>query len=321
MQKLRKIFFDEIEHKYTDEYANVYTSMTTIMHDYIDSFKSKEVARACERIGRGQTVQGINHPKYLKYKGKTAKQLLKEWDKTSTDACAKGNVKHNWLEDIMVTVTGFINSSKKYKGNRKYTIQDIINDHDFGRISIDDFEKSDLKDRYPEIYNIILQLHYQGYSFYAEIAVFDVDRLVSGLVDLLAVHHESKTFIIIDWKTNRNPIVFEAGYFDKDENNRITNNFIQTHKTFSPPIDSIPDSVGHRYSMQLSGYAAMIELYGFKHNGSIICHIGLSDVNDDDSPELVKLVAAVDLKGEANLMFNDFAYNIKKKSQTRLFYD
>ena len=96
MEKLNKIFFDEPTHKYTDEYGNVYTSMTTCIKQYTEEFAKLDIARACERIGRNP-----NHPKYLKYRGKSAKQLMHEWDDTSTKACEKGNMKHNYLEAII----------------------------------------------------------------------------------------------------------------------------------------------------------------------------------------------------------------------------
>jgi hypothetical protein len=293
--------------------------MTTCIKHYVEDFKMLDIAKACERIGKGQTKQGTSHPKYLKYKGKTAKQLVYEWTETADIACAKGSIKHNYLEEGIKVATGFITSDKKYTGNRTYTIQDIVGNHDFGRIDISYFGLSGIRDKYPIIYNTILSLHEQGYSFYAEIAVFDINRLISGLIDLLAINHNNKTFVILDWKTNRNPITFTPGYFEKDEKGRITDTFIEKFSTFAPPIDNVPDSVGHKYSMQVSGYASLVELFGFTYRGNIICHIGLSDVNDDDSPEVVKLILAQDLRREANIMFNDFSSNLKRNQQSKMF--
>ena len=258
MEKLRKIFFDEVEHKYTDEYGNTYTSMTTCIKKYYEDFKKEEIAKACERIGRNPA-----HPKYLKYRGKTAYQLMQEWDIESDRACKKGNNRHNYLEDIINNANKYIHSDKKYKGTRIYTVQDIMQDHDFGRIDLDYFEKSGLKEKYPNIYATILALHNKGYKFYAEIGVFNENTLISGLVDLLAVNFDTMVFIVIDWKTNKAEIVNIAGYFEKDRNGNETGKFIETGEMFKPPIDNIPASMMHKYSLQVSGYATLVERFGF----------------------------------------------------------
>jgi len=314
MEKLRKLFFDPVVHKYTDEFGNEYTSMTTCIKHYTEDFKKVDIARACEKIGRNP-----NHPKYEKYKNKTAKQLMYEWDKTAKDACEKGTLKHNYLEEIIKNSTNYVSALKKYTGTRIYTIQDIIEDHEFGEIDLNYFIESGLPSKYPSIYTIIETLHKQGYRFYAEIAVFDPDRLISGLVDLLAVDHNAKQFFIIDWKTNRATITFKSGYFEKDSKGELTENFIEKNDYFCPPVDSIPDSIGHKYSMQLSGYAALIELYGFKNKGNIICHIQEKKDIIGNPIEIVNTVVAKDLREQAIIMFNDYHYNRQIKTNKKLF--
>lgn len=309
MQKLRKLYFDPEFHKYTDEYKNEYTSMTTIIGKYVKKFDIENVAKACERIGKNPT-----HPKYEKYKGKTAKQLIKEWLQKSEDACTKGNDRHNYLEDIINVANGFITSDKKYTGNRIYTIEDIMQDHEFGRINMDYFTKSGLKERYPDIFNIIVALHEKGYYFYAELGVFDPNRLVSGLVDLPAFHHDKKVFIVVDWKTNANDIIDRAGYWDKDREGNTTGKFIDTAEYFAPPIDNIPASMLHKYSMQLSGYSVLIELHGYTNKGNIICHI-----QDKNGKEVVTPIRALDLRNSANIMFDDFYKNLSLNTQKKIF--
>lgn len=311
MEKLRKLFFDKEVHKYTDEYKNVYTSMTTCIEKYTEEFKTWDIAKACARIGTMPS-----HPKYEKYKGKSAKQLVHEWEETAKKACEKGNNRHDYLEDIINKSNGFIEASKRYTKGRIYTIQDIMIDHDFGRIDIDYFSKSGLKERYPDIYKVILSLHDAGFYFYAELGVFDENRLISGLVDLPAFNHTNKTFIVVDWKTNKNPIVDKSGYFDKDVNGNETGVFIPKNSYFYPPIDHLPDSMLHKYSLQVSGYAVLIERYGYKNKGNIICHI-----RDVDGVEQVNIIIALDLIKEANTMFNDFHYNSNLKTQKRIFYE
>lgn len=317
MEKLKKIFFDEVEHKYTDEYGNIYTSMTTCLGKYHKQFDTHAVAEACSRIGRNPT-----HPKYLKYKGKSKSQLIAEWDATTQVALNKGNKRHNYLEDIINKCNGYITSDKKYAGNRTYTIQDIKNDSDFGRIDISYFQKSGLEERYPAIYSAITSLHNNGYKFYAEIAVFDENRLISGLIDLLAVNFETRYFIIIDWKTNKDEMMDIAGYFEKDKDGNTLEKYIETNEYLFPPIDNVPASTKHKYSMQVSGYAVMVERFGFKNKGNIIFHIREhEDKITKEITESVTLVRTFDLHKEADIMFTDHYKQYNIKTQKKLFYE
>ena len=91
--KGRNIYFDEELHRYTDDLDNVYTSTTTLIGKYHEDFNTDMMAEICEKIGKNP-----RHPKYLKYKGKTKKQLLYEWKAETERACNQGTVKHNFLE-------------------------------------------------------------------------------------------------------------------------------------------------------------------------------------------------------------------------------
>ena len=74
----RIIYFNEVEHKYTDDFNNPYISVTTLIGNYYEKFDVKTMAHTCAMAG----MRG--NPKYA---GKTAKQLEAEWDKTRDDAC------------------------------------------------------------------------------------------------------------------------------------------------------------------------------------------------------------------------------------------
>lgn len=304
----RKLYFNEELHRYTDELNNVYTSTTTIIHKYYDEFKSKEVAAACERIGRNPS-----HPKYLKYKGKTVKQLLHEWEITKNTACDKGTNKHNFLETCIRASTNYKLIKGNYINDRIYTIDDILSDESVGRLKLDYFEEAGIKDRYPIIYNIIADLVKLGWKIYAEIGVYDSDNIISGLIDVLLVRDNE--FIILDWKTNAQPIRFETGYFEKDNDGRTTDNFISKMDWFYAPIGHVPASVGHKYSLQLSGYANMVELFGLKHKCSILCQI--REVTDkwDQVTEEVNILNVVDLKYEFKLI-KEHHYNQNHRLET-----
>ena len=55
------MYFNEEEHKYTDDLGNGYISVTTLIGKYTQEFKKEEIAAACERIGKNP-----RHPKYQK---------------------------------------------------------------------------------------------------------------------------------------------------------------------------------------------------------------------------------------------------------------
>ena len=90
--------------------------------------------------------------------------------------------------------------------------------------------------------------------------------MVSGLVDLLLVR--DKDFLIVDWKTNKADIRYEAGYFRKDKFNNLTDDFIVKAEYFKPPLQKYACSVGYKYTFQLSMYDYLIEGFGYTCKGS-----------------------------------------------------
>ncbi len=292
----RNIFFNESIHKYTDNMGNPYISTTTLISNYYEKFKAEEIAKACEAIGRNP-----KHPKYLKYKNKSKKQLLYEWEQTKTIACEKGTNKHNYLEQAVRSSTGYKLIDSQFINDRIYTLDDVIGDRKIGLLNLEYFESIGLKEKYPIIFNTIYKLTQLGYLIYAEIGVYDSVNLVSGLVDIILI--KNNDFIILDWKTNSAPIMFESGYFNKDNNGNLTSDFIYKQEYFSNPISYLSASTGHKYSLQLSGYANMAELFGFKYKGSILCHIRtlkqgiINSINNVENEE-VKLIEVLDLRND-----------------------
>lgn len=306
-----KIFFDEALHKYTDEYGNTYTSVTTLIGKYGTKFDSNKMARNCARAGRK------GNPKY---KGKTEAMLKAEWDFITKTACEEGTDKHNFLESSIKKHTGFnLKNNPNYTKNRIYTIEDILHNPTYGRLDFDFFISSGIKDRYPKIFTIISVLHDQGYVFYAEIGVFDMSALVSGLIDLLAV--KDTIFYIIDWKTNKAPIKYEAGYFVKNKYGELTNEFVYTNTKLKKPLNYLEDSVGNKYALQLSTYAVLTEKFkvndvNLKCKGLLLCHITKKTDFAGTITEDVEILIIPFLKDAVELMIDDFVNTAVKKKQT-----
>lgn len=263
------IIFDEEAHKYSNELGLIYTSCTTLIGKYECHKDFEKIAKACERIG-----QSPNHPKYLKYKGKSAKQIQDEWKKTTDESCEFGSVRHNYLEDAVKTSNKYKRNANGFINGIIYTIDDIIEKHNYGKIDIKTLDKFNIKDKYPKIYNILIGLIKAGYNIYSEIGVYDNTYMISGLIDILAVNHSTGEFIIVDWKTNKAPIRFDAGYYAKDDMGLLNlDKWVPSDDKMQFPISHLADSVGNHYTLQLSIYAYLVTTFGYKYKGLILCHI------------------------------------------------
>ena len=318
----RIIYFDEKQHKYTDDLGNAYTSVTTVIDKYAVKFDTMAVSRACERIGRNP-----NHKDYLKYRDKSASQIRKEWKKTSDDACDRGNIKHNFLDDAVKHANGYKRiENDRFIYDRIHTIADILVDPDYGVVDLGHLIERGVEQQYPEIYRLIEAAVNSGYRLYSEIGTFNFDHLVSGLVDLLLVR--DKDFLIVDWKTNKADIRYEAGYFRKDKFNNLTDDFIVKAEYFKPPLQKYACSVGYKYTFQLSMYDYLIEGFGYTCKGNILCHIrhevyNLVEARSKKDESLVgkpkvDILPIGYLKDDVELMLKDHSMQNTAHTQKRL---
>lgn len=258
-----KIYFNEKEHKYTDDRGNTYTSTTTYLSKYYPKFDTEGEALRCSRKYKAR--------KGHRYYGMTPSDIKNYWKKLTDTSLDRGNERHNYLEDTVKRVTGYNKIEGRFINDRIYTIDDILENHTYGLVDISMYEKAGLKDRYPEIYNVILYHHERGYRLYAEIGVYMYDRLISGLVDLLVV--KGKEFRVLDWKTNKDNIQFKSGYYKRDHSGKDLRIWVDQTKYMYPPISHLPECNGTKYALQLSTYAHLIELRGYKCTGIYLCHI------------------------------------------------
>jgi hypothetical protein len=303
------IFFDERLHKYTDDRGNTYTSVTTVIPKYGEEFDTEGVALACERIGRNPA-----HPKYSIYKGMTAEMIKLKWKLISTTALENGTRKHDYLEDTLKKATKYrtIEGTDLIQ-DRLFTIDDII-DNSFGELSIDWFAGTGIAFRYPQIYEAILTLHNSGFKFYSEVGAYNVELLISGKIDLIAI--KDHTFIIIDWKTNKDDIKYEAGYFEKDLEGKSTKNFVYKNSYMKYPLHYLQDSTGVHYNLQVSGYAWLIEQFGFVNIGNIIYQIRETE---QGFVEQVNKLVLMDYRKYSESMFKHYFESRTLKTQLKLF--
>lgn len=254
------LFFQEEGHKYTDSLDNPYTSVTTLIHDkYVPVFDKKYWL----------------HKKAVEL-GITERQLEKQWNDITKEACERGTNTHNNIENAVKQNSMFYNAIQyltNIKSGRCVTVADIPNLHP-KPLDINEFKEA-TNNKYPEIYRVFDFYVNKGYVIYSEIGAFLMDYLISGTIDIFC--YKPTNFIILDWKTNRKGLKFESGYYKKDKTTKpaqLTDIWISKDERMLPPLSHLPNCNGIHYSLQISMYARMVELIlGIPCVGLGLCHI------------------------------------------------
>lgn len=254
------LFFDEGPHKYTDSYGNEYKSVTTLLHEYQPKFDAKLWAH-----------------KKAKEQGVSEKEIIRQWDQIKNEACKRGTDTHNGIEDAIKENSMFKSAIQYLKGidsGRVVTVADIPN-MTAKPLDIQKFIDA-TENKYKEIYDVFQYYLDRGYTIYSEIGAFLIDYLISGTIDILCIRDDQ--FVILDWKTNRDGLQFESGYYKKDKTTspaQLTNQFVRKNEKLLPPLNHMPSCNGSIYNMQLSMYAYMVEsILGLPCVGLGLCHIG-----------------------------------------------
>ena len=311
------LFFEEQAHKYTDTLGNEYRSVTTLIGDYYNHFDADYWAH-----------------KKAREQGKSEKQIRAEWNRIKDEACERGTATHNGIEDAIKSVSKFKEAIKyleEVKSGRCITIADIP-DLIPRPLDVEEFKVA-TNNKYPEIYRVFDFYTERGYIIYSEIGAFLIDYLISGTIDIFC--YRPTDFVILDWKTNRDGLKFEAGYYKKDKStipNQLTNEWIKKKQNMLPPLNHLDDCNGMHYTMQLSLYAIMAEIIlDIPCVGLGLCHIGspwvlnkygqpLRDSEgyhvDPNGEETVKWFKIQYLKNEAKALLKDRYYKLKADNKT-----
>ena len=255
-----QLVFNEEEHKYTDTFGNSYLSTTTLLHSYAPKFdKSYWLKKKSRELGISQ------------------KELAKQWQTITDEACERGTNTHNGLENGIKGSSRFKDAVEHLKrpSGQMITVADMNR--------IDSFTKPlDLKEficmtdnKYSDIYKVLQYYIERDYKIYSEIGVFLPEYLVSGTIDVLCVREDR--MVVGDWKTNRGGLKFESGYYKKDKTQKPaqqTNDWVTKDEGLLPPLIHLPNCNGSIYNMQLSVYAFMVEtILGIPNAGLWLFHI------------------------------------------------
>lgn len=325
----RDIFFDAPSHTYTDERGNAYTSATTVIGEYkkpFDSeywlmwsalkkngykliYKEENPAQHLITIRRGRTPKTYR----LQYLYTNAEKILnlstdavrEEWAETTRVACDKGNEKHDFLEDEINKFSA--TASIKLDGLKKASSDSTFGGSVLNRSALD---KSAIRTRHPEIYKVLISYLDAGWTIHAEKRVYSAYHLVAGMIDVLLT--KGSNFVILDWKTNKKQLHFESGYYKK-VGGIETNEWIKKDDRMLAPINNVADCKGMVYTLQLSLYAYILELWGFKCMGLLLCHIrdipGQEKVEIKDKKYNTKFYDIKYLKGDIHRMINHHVKN------------
>lgn len=312
------LYFDEGPHKYTDSNGNEYISTTTIIGNYAPKFNSKYWAH-----------------KKAKEQGVSEKEILRQWDQIKDEACRRGTNTHNGIEDAIKDVSKFKEAIKyleQTESGRCITVADIpyLN---IKPLDVDKFKEA-TGNKYPDIYRVFQFYVDKGYTIYSEIGVFDPMLLISGTIDILCIRNID--FVILDWKTNRDGLKFESGYYKKDKTtvpNQLTNIWVRKDEKMLPPLNHLDECNGSHYTMQLSIYARLVErILEIPCVGLGLCHIGspfvlneygqpLRDKDgyhiDENGKETVNWYRINYLRKETDAIFNDRYLSLKASGKNK----
>lgn len=320
------LYFDEGPHRYTDTNGNEYISVTTIIGNYCPKFDAKYWAH-----------------KKAKEQGVSEKEILRQWNRIKDEACDRGTATHNGIENAIKDVSKFKEAIKylEQSGGRCITVADIPQLIPTP-LDIDKFKEA-TNGRYEEIYRVFDYYVQRGYTIYSEIGVFDPYLLISGTIDILC--YRPTDFVILDWKTNRDGLKFESGYYKKDKTtipNQLTDIWVRKSEKMLPPLNHLAECNGSHYTMQLSIYARLTErILGIPCTGLGLCHIQspfilnnygqpLRDKDgyhvDPKGVETVKWFRIEYLANEAEAVFKDRllqlrAIEAKQDKQLKIFND
>lgn len=255
-----RLIFHEEEHKYNDSLGNNYTSTTTLLHEYQPKFdKSYWLKKKARELGISQ------------------KELAKQWQTITDEACERGTNTHNGLENGIKGSSKFKRAVEHLRrpDGQMITVADLPNIN----LNIEPLKVSDFieltENKYPDIYKVFEFYTNKGYKIYSEIGAFLIDYLISGTIDVLLIRDDK--FVVGDWKTNRGGLKFECGYYRKDKTQKPaqqTYDWVVKDEGLLPPLVHLPNCNGSIYNMQLSVYAFMVEtILGIPNAGLWLFHI------------------------------------------------
>lgn len=279
----RTITFNEEAHSYTDELGNGYISVTQLISKVTPQFNRRFwlMYKALEEVGKkirpdvGNNkliIEGIPYDVDLLYKNpdviKKVKIIDSNWEDIKDEACERGTKEHNYLED---NINGFTRT-------KNLSANTILNSrgYKYKIVTVEDLNSTSLKDTHPFVYRKLVWYIEKGWVIFAEKRIYSSIHLIAGSIDLLIMNVQTKEFVIFDWKTNKKDLRFSSGYYKKEWRGSIkveTDEFVVKDDRLLYPVTDLQHCKGIEYTLQLSMYAYLCELWGFKCVGLYLFHL------------------------------------------------
>lgn len=308
------IQFDPTTHTYLRK-GIPYTSCTTVIDKFKKPFDRRYWAmystlketfylrvRAEEDYGIiyvNNTPHSIDSLYGIEVYREACKMMKNGWDDITKVACDRGNVIHDFLETSVNT------SKDDEEGATNLIIKPLTGGNMMLFSSQHDLDKTNLLEVYPEIYHTLLFYINRGCTIYAEKKVYIDEYKISGMIDCLIV--KGHKFAILDWKTNKDIIHFNSGYYRKEKVDGKyikTNEWIHKSKPMLAPLQYLEECKGTIYTLQVSLYAYMLESWGYEliQDGLMIYHI-----RPNERPKLLKVPY---MKEDIKLMLDYYKQNL-----------
>lgn len=259
--------FDPIQHKYTDTEGNVYTSMTSLIGKYSPKFEDDSeywlTYKAIQYLSGDIPPEKINkfNPEI---KAKTTQLCLEtlglEYLFTGMSKVLTSSMSQ---KRIMITDTGLLGKVKTLikdswkENNLKATTngtafhlgQEQIQEETYKgtKYELEQWQWDSLSD----IFN------FKDGKMYNEVILANKEHLISGTADRI---HKNGGLIIRDWKSSA----------------EIKTQGFRGQKLLYP-LDSLQSCEYDKYTIQLSGYAYMLECLGYKIEGLQLDHFLLDE--------------------------------------------
>ncbi len=245
MVEKRTLLFNEELHKYT-----------------LDGMPCTSVTQKIELVS-----PKFDTEYWAKYKAKqlgTTPELIKQDWKDITDyACDRGNKIHKKLEDSI----NIANDVSEYKSKPKEWSFSL---EKYDKTNLHILANTPLAEKYPKIYQYLRIKIEDGWTLFAEKKVYWWEYLIAGTIDCLLT--KGKFFIIVDWKTNKDILMFKSGYYKKVQGIK-TNDWVDKKEYMLAPLGHLEHCKGIKYTLQLSLYAHLVELWGLTCVGLVLFHI------------------------------------------------
>jgi hypothetical protein len=274
------LFFDKLSHSYYDSRGILYTSATSLVGRYCDKFVADDAA-VIEAIERKVSIETV----------------IKRYVAAANTGISIGNAEHDFMEE------NFKGFSYGEKESFEFNTEEIFDES--YEIDYEALLESPLV-KHKEFYDLIKALAFDGWMFYSEHRLFNVKYLVCGTSDLIA--KKGKKIIIFDYKTCKDLIEFTSGYYEtiKFGGLRIRSKYrVWQDKRMFGFLNHLQDCNGNKYSLQLSIYAKILELYKYKIVGCFLVHLKPVLDFDEVLDFQYKLLPLKYYKDEALKIFRD----------------